>query len=130
LLIIIEGYILICDRTFWDTHASTFENIIILLVGNLSTRGSKYLNLVFEVLLKRFPMEGAMLLLSSGPVSTMLTSCAESYNKMQQSEPIEVIQIYLSTLSRIILALPAKLNFILDLVETKQNFGVNELVSS
>ena len=95
-VIIIEAYILIGEQTFWDSHAASLQNVVKLLVGNLSMRGTKYLNLVFEALLKRFPVESSQMLLSSGVVVRMLKSCSETIANDQNCEPVSVIHIYLS----------------------------------
>ena len=128
-MLITESSILIGEQIFWDNHSTSLENIFKLLVGNLSMRGTKYLNLVFEAILKRFPLEGSSMLLSTGVVTIMLKSCGETYINKPNCEPSLVIDIYLSVLSRIIITLPDKITFVCDVVNKCNNFGSAELVS-
>jgi hypothetical protein len=128
-MMITEGYILLGGQTFWENHCSSLENILKLVVGNVSAKGAMYVNLVFEALLKTHPIEGTSMLLSSGLVTTMLQSCAQSYNNERHCEPIQVISMYLTVFSRIILAVPNKVALIVNHVEKCNNFGFVQLVS-
>lgn len=128
LMIITEGYINLGGQAFWDSHASSLESIVNLLVGNLSPRGMKYANLVFEALLKNLPLEGSSMFLSSGVITNMLKSFSSRFCNEKDSEPFSVIHIYLSVLSRVILALPTKIDVVLDILGTCGNFGLAELV--
>ncbi len=129
-MIITEGYILLGAQAFWDSHASSLESIVNLLVGNLSPRGMKYANLVFEALLKSLPLAGSSMFLSSGVITNILKSFSARFSNEKDSEPFSVIHIYLSVLSRVILALP-KFDVILEILGTcgNGNFGLAELVS-
>jgi hypothetical protein len=130
LMMITEGYILLGGQTFWENHCSSLEIILKLVVGNVSAKGAMYVNLVFEALLKTHPIEGTSMLLSSGLVTTMLQSCAQSYNNERHCEPIQVISMYLTVFSRIILAVPNKVALIVNHVEKCNNFGFVQLIES
>ena len=128
-MIIVEAYILIGEQAFWSSHFASLQNIIELLVGNLSMRGVKYLNLVFEALLKVYPVKSSQMLLSSRVVITILKSCAEKFENDQNCEPVSVIHIYLSVISRIVLALQNNLGVLLGVLRNSNNFRLIELVS-
>lgn len=129
-MIITEAYILVGGEIFWKSYSSSLESILKIVVGNLSSKGNKYLNLVFEALLKTFPVEGSSMLLSSELVNTMTISCAETYHNVKNCETCSVIHVYLTVISRIVLSSPAHMKLIVVMLDTfvNFNFGLVQLV--
>ncbi len=127
-MIITEGYILLGGVAFCNEHSSSLELIMKLVIGNVSARGAMYVHLVLEALLKTIPAEGASMLLTSGLVSTMFRSIAETYNDEEHCEPYEVINIYLTVLSRIMLASPNNIKMVATYAEQSSNFGFCQMV--
>ena len=127
-MIITEGYILLGGKVFWIDHSFSLELILKLVIGNVSVRGAMYVNLVLEALLKTIPVEGASMLLRSGLVATMFRSVVETCTDAQLCEPYEVINIYLTILSRIMLASPTNITIIAAHAEECNSFGFCQMV--
>jgi len=128
LMLITEGYILLGGASFWNNHSSSLELIMKLIIGNISARGAMYANLVLEALLKTVPVEGTSMLLNSGVVATMLRSIAETYNDEDHCEPYEVINMYLTIISRVLLATPNNMRIVAAYADECNNFGFCQVV--
>uniref|UniRef100_A0A7S4RP11 Importin N-terminal domain-containing protein n=2 Tax=Ditylum brightwellii TaxID=49249 RepID=A0A7S4RP11_9STRA len=133
LMLITEGYILLGGASFLNAHYSTLQNILILVVGQTKPRGAAYTALVFEALLRTFPVEGGTLLLQGGIMRTMLSSCALNYQNNSACEPERVIVLYLTAIARSLLGNPALLDETLPITSTSNegvtlSYGPRELV--
>jgi len=106
LMLLTEGYILRSSATFLETHSSNIQHILYLIVGQVKPRGAFYIHLVIEALLRRYPIDGSILLLQGGILGSMIKSCAMNYAQTNDCEPDRVIMLYLNSFSRILLSSP------------------------
>jgi len=128
LMKITESYILIGSKDFFMDHSDILVNILRDLIGNVSPRGALYVNLVLESLLRKFPVEGALLLLDSGLAASMIQSCASNHRNEKGCEPGRVINIYLTVVSRIQLVLPGKFEALMLQYEKNNLFSFDQLI--
>ena len=126
---ITEYYILLGGATFLNDHATTLETVLRNLVGEVRPRGTAYVALVIEALLRAFPKEGGSMLVESGILQVFLEACAWNYWEEETCEPDRVIVLYLTALARILLSTPCALQGLLPLaLRSGAVFGEEELV--
>jgi len=107
---IIQGYIVFGKLEFLNMYASTISTILYRTVGNVSTKATSYVSLVLEALLCQCPVQGGQLLLSSGIIKTMISSCAMRYRLDENHDPDIVVVQYLTSIARILIACPTILD--------------------
>ena len=102
-MVITERYLLLGGTEFLRNHSETLAAVLTCVVGQVQPRGAAYVGLVLEALLRRFPVEGWVLLRQSGVAAIMLKLCAANWMGSKNCEPDRVIVIYLTALSRALL---------------------------
>lgn len=127
-MLITEGYLILGGNVFIQEHSSSLVKVFQLTLTEVTARGMAYVNLAFEALLKQNPALGGSALLSSGLIATMIKSCAATYRTEKQCESMQVIEIYLTVFSRILLAVPTEIPTFLNLLK-QCNFNFDQLVS-
>ena len=133
LMVITEGYILLGDSAFLSLHSSTLQQILHIVIGQVSPRGVPYVFLVLEAILRKFPVEGGLLVVNAGIISTILKSCAANWFNAEDCEPDRVIILYLTAISRILLSSPHVLDNCFPIpydLGTNLMFTTKELVST
>ena len=125
---ITEYYIILGKEGFLNDHATTIQAVLCNIVGEVSPRGTAYVGLVLEALLRLFPSEGGKLLDSCGIADKFLEACAHNYFVIDSCDPDRVIVIYMTALARISLANPAFLQNKLPITLQAGTFGHSQLV--
>mmetsp|Transcript_27442 Transcript_27442/g.46712 ORF Transcript_27442/g.46712 Transcript_27442/m.46712 type:complete len:540 (-) Transcript_27442:98-1717(-) len=129
LMRITEYYIILGGANFLNDHATTIQTTICNIIGEVRPRGTAYMFLVIEALLRSFPAEGGSMLQSCGVLKKMVESCASNYFEHDKCEPDRVIVLYLAALARASLAMPGLLQSLLPLTTSSGAvFGEEELV--
>ena len=131
LMRITEHYIILGGAEFLNDHAKNIQLVLCNVIGEVRPRGTAYIFLVVEALLRSFPVEGGLLLRDCGVLHTLINSCALSYLNDDECEPDRVIVLYLSALARVYLSAPSTLQ---SLFPTKfqsgaSSFGEDEWIS-
>ncbi|KAL7546797.1 hypothetical protein ACHAWF_010132 [Thalassiosira exigua] len=130
LMRITEHYIYLGGASFLNERATTVQTVMSNVVGEVRPRGTAYIFLVFEALLRAFPVEGGSLLQSCGVLPKLLLACASSYVDDDNCEPDRVIVLYLAALARVALAHPSSVQVWLPVkLASGTVFGEDELVS-
>ncbi|KAL9189207.1 hypothetical protein ACHAXT_011697 [Thalassiosira profunda] len=130
LMRITEHYISLGQAAFLNEHAATLQTVLGNTVGKVRPRGTAYVWLVVEALLRSFPVEGGSLLQSCGVLKEITTACACRYYKDANAEPDRVIVLYLTALARTLLATPSAMESLLPVALPSGNtFGAEELIS-
>jgi len=130
LMRVTEHYIILGGANFLNDHATTIQRVISNIVGEVRPRGTAYMFLVIEALLRSFPVEGGSLLQSSGVLKTFTEACASNYFEDDKCEPDRVIVLYLTALARVLLSAPETLQTLLPLtLASGAVFGEEELIS-
>ena len=125
---ITEYYIITGKDDFLNDHATTIQDVLCNIVGVVSPRGTAYVGLVLESLLRLFPSEGGNLLDCCGIISKILEACASNYFGTDSCDPDRVVVIYLTALTRISLANPGFLSSKLPINLQSGTFGNANLV--
>ena len=125
---ITEYYIILGKEDFLNDHATTIQAVLCNIVGEVSPRGTAYVGLVLEALLRLFPSEGGNLLDSCGITDKFLEACAQNYFVIDSCDPDRVIVIYMTALARISLANPTFLQNKLPITLQAGSFGHSQLV--
>jgi len=129
LMMITEVYILLGGAAFLNANSTPLQAVLVQVVGNVQPRGAAYVMLVWEALMRAFPVEGGQLLLQAGVLRTMLASCAAFYNEERGSEPERVVSLYLTVFARALLASPRLMDGCLSSSLTDAAaFGPSELI--
>lgn len=123
-----EHYIMLGGATFLNDHAGTVQMVLSNLIGEVNPRGTAYVFLVVEALLRCFPAEGGALLQSCGACNALLLACGSSFFEEEKCEPDRAIVLYLTSLARVVLSAPEALQLPLTL-PSGAVFGEGELVS-
>lgn len=127
---ITEHYIILGGGTFLNDHSNTIQQILRNVIGEVRPRGTAYIFLVVEALLRLFPLEGGILLRDCGVLNTFINACALSYFEDDKCEPDRVIVLYLTALSRVFLASPSTLQSLLPTkLPSGAIFGEEEWIS-
>ena len=128
---ITEYYIISGGAEFLNDHTVTLQTVLRNLLGEeMKPRGLAYVALVIEALLRSFPIEGGLLFRQCGLLKLFLEACAANYWEQDDSEPDRVIVLYLTALSRILLANSRMVESLLPMTsQSGAVFGENELVS-
>lgn len=124
---ITEYYIILGKEGFLNDHATTIQSVLCSTVGEVSARGTAYVGLVFEALLRLFPYEGGKLMDSCG-IDKILEACANNYYCIDSCDPDRVVVIYMTALARIALADPAFLQNRLPITLQAGTFGHSQMV--
>jgi len=126
LMKIIEAYIIV-GRASFNKHAPIFQYALNKVTGQVNPRGSQYVHLVFEALLRKYPSDGTTLLHNGGITQSMLQSCASNNNvntTHDSYEPDDVIVLYLTSLARMLVQSSSSLDTKLPISVSGQfNFG-------
>ena len=125
---ITEYYIILGKEGFLNDHATTIQSVLCNTVGEVSARGTAYVGLVFEALLRLFPYEGGKLMDSCGIIDKILVACANNYYGIDSCDPDRVVVIYMTALARISLADPAFLQNKLPITLQAGTFGHSQMV--
>jgi hypothetical protein len=121
-----EYYIIVGGDSFLNEHSAPLQTMLVNQVGEVSPRGQAHVTLVTEALLKRFPVEGGLLLLQCGVLKRYVNACSLSWSESKDSEPDRVIVSYLTTMARVFLGAPVLLDN--GVLFSDVSFGVKELV--
>eukprot|EP00804_Cyclotella_cryptica_P008499 CCRYP_004002-RB/>CCRYP_004002-RB protein AED:0.01 eAED:0.01 QI:3/1/1/1/1/0.75/4/605/1092 len=127
LMKITEHYIILGGDDFLKEYGTTLQTVLVNLIGEVSPRGEAYIALVTETLLRKFPVEGGLLLLHCGVLKKFLDACSLNWSESKESEPDRVIVLYLTAMARIFIASPEMLESA-GLFSSESAFGINELV--
>lgn len=126
---ITEHYIILGESNFLNDHAATIQAVLGNIVGEVRPRGTAYIFLLIEALLRSFPVEGGSLLQSCGILKLFMEACASSYFEDEKCEPDRVIVLYLTALARILLPTPSALRSLLPLkLPSGADFGEEEFI--
>jgi hypothetical protein len=127
---ITEHYILLGGASFLNDHSNTVQHVLRTVVGEVRPRGTAYIFLVVEALLRSFPVEGGLLLRDCGVLNTLIYSCALSYFEDDKCEPDRVIVLYLTALARVFLSAPSILQSLFPAnLQSGASFGEEEWIS-
>ena len=129
-MMIAEGYLLIGDISFLERNSSMIQHLLQSVIGKVAPIGEAYVSLVIESLLRKFPLEGGLLLLKGGILKDLLKFCSQNFFKVDSCEPDRVIILYLTTLARVLLYAPQFSDEILHACQQdgEAQFGYEELV--
>lgn len=128
-MLLTEGYIFLGGTEFLKSHSSTVCSILNRVVGQVRPRGASYAMLVFEALLRKFPAEGGHLLMHGGIVKTLLVECAKNYHKCQDFEEDQIVIYYLTSLARMLIAMPSLFDSFFPVIISGTNlFGPQDLI--
>lgn len=125
---IFEMSIMLGGQTFLAAHAESLCKCLCLTLTKVRPRGAKYVALVLEALLREFPLDGGLLLLRCGILQTMVRACAMSWSNSEESEPQQVVSLYLNSLARVLFISSGILDKVLPLQDAGCSFGYKELV--
>jgi hypothetical protein len=126
---ITEFYIILGREGFLIDHATTVQAVLRCVIGEISPRGTAYVGLVLEALLRLFPSEGGKMLDCCGITEKCLRACGNNYFGIDSCDPDRVIVIYMTALARMFFVDPDLLQSKLPISLQSGTFGHAQLVN-